>query len=90
MTETRREPREGEDVVIVLPSGKQRTGRLLHWHPWGRADVRIDDEDGPRRSFGEVRCYPRSWVWAWEDAPEPAPVSERMTGSAELREPEAP
>jgi hypothetical protein len=47
--------REGVDVVVTLPSGRQRNGRIVHWFGTGRADVRVE---------GEVHNYPKSWIAA--------------------------
>lgn len=61
-TERRRPFPNGEDVVVVFPSGRQVIGRTDGAH--GRARVWVDLGEG-------CKTYPWSWVYAWEDAPEP-------------------
>jgi hypothetical protein len=58
---------EGDDVMVVFPSGRQVVGRveeLVMWHDkLANIIVWVDD-------YSDSRIYPPGWVHAWEDAPE--------------------
>lgn len=53
----------GDDVTVLLPSGRQRDGRCTDiWNR--RVNVSLDD--------GGPKTYPIGWVYPWGQAPEMA------------------